>query len=259
LAAEPRIVRCPDYRLRLFLSVDLAGSTQFKAGKGKDPVGGYEPLWAKVTRDFYLDFPKLLEKGYSRESGKLQDINLNDHFPKVWKTLGDEIIFCCRVVNETHVAACISAFLYAIKEFGQQLDNDGGHLDLKGSAWLADFPAPNITVGKKFRKDRLDEDFELAADSNPDQVDFLGNGIDCGFRISRFAATDQCALSLDLALILASQAENWAFGNRLSYNERHILKGVLKDRPYPIILLDTERKPDRKEVRSAEWELIGKG
>lgn len=258
MAADVVGPRCPDYRLRLFLSVDLAGSTQFKAGEGKKPVAGYEPLWAKVTREFYLDFPKLVEMGYSLDVAKLQDTVFTDRFPRVWKTLGDEIIFCCRVFSQTHVAVCVSAFLYAIKEFGARLDNDGGHLDLKSSAWLADFPAPNITVSKKFRKDRLDEEFEADADKYPDKVDFLGNGIDCGFRISRFAATDKCALSLDIAFIIASQPDSWGFANRLVYNDRHILKGVLKDRPYPIFVIDTERKPARKDVRDAEWALVGK-
>lgn len=256
--AEVRLAKCPAYRLRLFLSVDLAGSTQFKASKGKEEFFGYEPLWAKVTRDFYLEFPKLIEKGYSLECGKLHDAALKESFPKVWKTLGDEIIFCCRVFDSTHVAVCMSAFLYAIREFGNQLDTDGGYLDLKSSAWLADFPSPNITVSKKLRSDRLDEDFEAEADANPDQVDFLGNGIDCGFRISTFASTDRCALSLDLAFIIAGEADNWPFGSKFIYNDRHILKGVIQDRPYPIFLIDTERKPARKSVRSAEWSLVGK-
>lgn len=125
---------------------------------------------------------------------------------------------------------------------------------------MASFPAPNVTVklsGNKFGADQFDELFELEADAKPHTVDFLGNGIDGGFRIAQFAASDRCALSVELAWLLAQAAERNQFNGRFTYHSRHILKGVIRNRPYPIVSIDTERNHSRRMVRTKERHLNG--
>lgn len=249
---------CADYRLRLFQSVDLAGSTAFKAGAGEKPVRNTsQPIWVQKTREFYREFPKLIAQAYAKEVPKLGP-NFEGAYPKVWKTVGDEILFCCRVQNPRHLAVCMAAFLSAIRVFGRKLDDEGKQLDLKGSAWVAAFPTPNVTVSvgnDAFTADMFDEEFEAKADATPHEVDFLGNGIDCGFRIARFAATDRCAISVELAWLLSMPVAGEHLPYKFVYHDRHILRGVIKDRPYPITLIDTERNDSRKNVRRKEAAL----
>lgn len=254
---------CPEYRLRLFLSVDLAGSTAFKIGRGRDAANGNssQPLWVQVTRDFYREFPKLVQQFFTRRVNG-QHNTLQGKFPLVWKTVGDEILFCCRVVSIEHVALCMEAFLEALRAFGETLDQAGKHLDVKGAGWLAVFPAPNVTVTLDetiLRADQFDENFENSADIDPKSVDFLGNGIDCGFRVAGKAASDRFALSVELAWLLAEAAHRGFFNGKFSYHDRQILKGVLRDRPYPIVTIETERNLSRQTVRAYERRLTGQG
>jgi hypothetical protein len=210
----------------------------------------------KITRDFYREFPGLLRQDY--QFG--QRAELKDHCRKVWKTVGDEIIFCCRVLDLEHLAICVAAFLKALRNFGVTLDNAGRYLDVKGAGWIAAFPAPNVTVSlgsAVLGADQFDEGFEKKADLDPRSVDFLGNAIDGGFRVASHAASDRFALSVELAWLLARAAADGLFSATFSYHDRHILKGVLRNRPYPIVSLDTERNMSRKEVSNAERQLRG--
>jgi len=250
---------CPEYRLRAFFSVDLAGSTAFKAGAGSAAVADArsEPLWVRTTRNFYREFPKMVERSYIvGERGDLSSL-----FPKVWKTVGDEILLCCRIIDLHHLAHCVRAFLEALRQYGERLDGSGRHLDVKGAAWLAAFPHPNVTVSLrdvKLSADQFDEAFEAAADNSPRDVDFLGNGIDCGFRVAGRSATDRCTVSIELAWLLAEASERKMFrGFEFKYHDRHQLKGVLRDKPYPIFSLDTERSYDRQQTRIYEQKLNG--
>jgi hypothetical protein len=66
-------------------------------------------------------------------------------------------------------------------------------------------------------------------------------------------------LSVELAWLLCEAANRGIFtGGRFSYHDRHVVKGVLRDRPYPIVTLDTERNHSRQEVRKRELKLIGR-
>lgn len=201
---------CPEYRLRLFLSVDLAGSTAFKNGPGDSHLEGSGPhqIWLERFRHFYRQFPNLVTQYYkSQAHGIGADA---DAFPRLWKTIGDEILFCCRVTSLAHVAACVTGFLDALDAYGIILDNDGGHMDLKGAGWVAGFPAPNVTVALAGRGDEgaeYDEDLEAQADLKPERFDFLGNGIDGGFRIAKYAASDRFAASVELMWLLAEAAQ----------------------------------------------------
>ncbi len=256
--------RCPDYRLRLFLSVDLAGSTAFKTGQGRElSDGSSQPLWVKVTRDFYREFPKLIQEAFDRLSNGSSERDLSEaRHPQVWKTVGDEILFCCRVWSLEHLVSCVNAFLDALRTFGEILDQGGKHLDVKGAGWLAAFPAPNVTatLGDVFlNADQFDEAFEARADEDPKLVDFLGNGIDCGFRIAGKAASDRFVLSVELAWLLAEAAHRDLFGRSFAYHDRQILRGVLRDRPYPIVSIETERNLSRRTVRQYERRMMQHG
>lgn len=116
-----------------------------------------------------------------------------------------------------HLAACITAFLGALEDYGRILDRDGKRLDVKGAGWVAAFPAPNVTVeilrsgaAQADAADQIEEELEQRADAAPGALDFLGKQIDSGFRTAKNAASDR-SLSLELAWLLADAAHSEIF------------------------------------------------
>jgi hypothetical protein len=96
-------------------------------------------------------------------------------------------------------------------------------LRLKGSAWLAKFPSPNIEV----------EVPELAKDGRTTPTDFIGPDIDLGFRLGKFAHPSTVCVSLDLLDVVLRAANRELLDCYLAGREE--LKGVLFGRPYPVV------------------------
>lgn len=251
---------CPEYRVRLFLTVDLVGSTAYKAKASDQESKPKEPHseWVGRFRNFYLQFPQILSSAYKEtETGKNGD---EEKPPQVWKTIGDEILFCCRVHSVRHLACCVSAFLKALEVYGARLDTDGIALDVKGAGWLAAFPAENISIevfngavsSTADEDDYLTEKFECDADEWPHKFDFLGTGIDTGFRISKNAGVDRFTSSIGLAYLLSQAAQSNHFSGRFTYHGREKFKGVNRDQPYPVVSIETDRDPMRRKLRARE-------
>ncbi len=251
---------CPEYRVRLFLTVDLVGSTAYKAksSEGKENNKEPHPEWVNRFRKFYQQFPQILDSSYKEtETGKKSGAELP---PQVWKTIGDEILFCCRVLSVQHLACCVSSFLRALETYGSTLDSDGIPLDVKGSGWVAAFPAENISIevfngsvsATVSNEDYVTEHFESAADSEPHKFDFLGTGIDTGFRIAKNAASDRFTASIGLAYLLSKAAQENQFAGRFTYHGRERFKGVNRDQPYPVVSIEAERDPVKRRLRARE-------
>ncbi|HML29935.1 MAG TPA: hypothetical protein PKE16_14100, partial [Hyphomicrobium sp.] len=146
--------------------------------------------------------------------------------------------------------------------YGKTLEQNEINLDVKGSGWLAAFPTPSTTV-KIISEDPSDsnipeEEFELRADRDPISHDFLGRDMDYGFRISKNAASDRFTASIELAYLLADAARLDIFQGKFRYHGRQVLKGVIRDRAYPVVSVDTERSVARRELREHENALTGK-
>jgi len=257
---------CPEYRSRIFLSVDLVGSTGFKGGSGAEAGDSVHPVWIVEIGNFYQEFPTSLRRFFDRqaEAANLATSGL-EAFPTTWKRVGDEIIFCCRVHSRDHLVCIVNAFIQALADYGKILEACGGHLDVKGTAWLAAFPSPNITVpmGDDDQNSPSifpDEKVEGRADTTPHEFDFLGKSIDCGFRLGRFSSADKLVLSVELAFALceAAESDGCHFIGIFDYDGRRELKGVLAGRPYPIVTIDTQRKAIRRKVLKQEMTLMGR-
>ncbi|PZP45311.1 MAG: hypothetical protein DI595_19015 [Agrobacterium fabrum] len=97
----------PEYRLRLFLSVDLVGSTAYKSKEGNTNL-----KWIKAFQKFYGEFPNQFTKNYKAVCTNIPEIpNLEiEATPKVWKTIGDEILFVNRVNSITQLGAYVTSF-----------------------------------------------------------------------------------------------------------------------------------------------------
>lgn len=199
--------------IRLFLSVDAAGSTEFKTG----PARRDSLLWLDVFRDFFRNFPIMMIGQVGME------FLAEDSLPEVavWKFMGDEAIFVAAPASPEEVTLLVRAHFNAMAAYEAEYLADLP-LRLKGSAWLARFPSPNIEI----------EVPELARGGKA-QTDFIGPDIDLGFRLGKFAWPATVTVSLDLLDVVLRA------GNRdlmeFFLVGREPLKGVLFGRPYPAI------------------------
>jgi hypothetical protein len=255
----------PEYRIRLFLSVDLTGSTHFKSLENQTNF-----IWLKAFQKFYGEFPALYSEKYDlicNNRANVCDEVEQPLRPKVWKTIGDEIIFVNRIHSVTHLGAYISAFSEALKEFGNEIHGIHG-LNTKGNGWIAAFPNPNcsIQLSKEGdtapvggQNDIVTEEFESAADEKPNEFDFLGKGIDGGFRIARNSSIDTFTISPALAYLLCKAKKNSDMTNfecDFLFHETQSLKGVVSGRHYPIVSIDTNRDSAQREIEKLQADLL---
>lgn len=200
--------------LRLFLSVDMVGSTQFKArftGKGSEG-------WLDTFRAFFTNFPLMLAGQLAFEFLEDDDTPAVD----VWKVMGDEVIFVAEPSSAEELTSILRALLRTMKLY------EASHFDLlplrlKGTGWLADFGEHNIELDIP----------ELSASDVAPHVDYIGPDLDLGFRISKFARPASLVLSLDLVELLLDASN--VSGLSLYLVGQEELKGVMFGRPYPII------------------------
>lgn len=207
--------------LRLFLSVDMVGSTEFKARfSGQESDG-----WLPIFRTFFTQFPLMM-------AGQIGFAFLDDPATPaidVWKVMGDEVLFTADPASADEMTAILLAVLrtmrlYEARHFGDL------PLRLKGTAWLAELDGPNIRV----------EIPELSSGAGA-HFDFIGPDIDLGFRVTKFARPGVMAVSLDvLEAILASEAGGAA---GLYLLGREALKGVMFGQPYPMVWLHDADAP----------------
>jgi hypothetical protein len=253
----------PEYRIRLFLSVDLVGSTAYKSKDGNTNL-----KWIKAFQKFYGEYPKQFAKNYKSVCADTPEICKDEakNTPKVWKTIGDEILFVNRVNSITHLGAYVRAFSDTLIEFGREVNSAFG-LNTKGNGWIAAFPNPNRSIRLSVNgsdpligeNEVLTEEFEAAVDEKPSNYDFLGKGIDGGFRIARNSSIESLTISPALAYLLCKAKRNvdtTKFDNRFVFHEPQEFKGVVKDQKYPVISLITSRDDGFDKLQSLEAELL---
>jgi len=254
---------CPRYRVRLFLSADLGNSTSFKSSHPPH-------LWAAVFRDFYDSFAQIFKRNHleivSERGGEFS--SLKDRPPLLWKTVGDEVIFVNTVDSCFEVFVLILAFSRALSEYGEELrtDQERNGLSIKGNGWIASFPYPNISIlvpgsnGGKGNDLQATEALERKADSNPSQHEFLGTGIDYGFRIGSHSSEDFVSISPALADILARARVNEDYHDlavELTVKPPMKLKGVMDGRDYPVIGIPIDRSAKWASFRKLQGKLLG--
>ncbi len=257
-------ISVPDYRVRLFLSVDLTGSTAFKSKENSF-------VWLKAFQLFYGEFPAMFAVEYTRVCEGIGSIHPTEKAapPQIWKTIGDEILFVNRVHSITHLGAYVTAFSNSLHKFGESLGQFKG-LNTKGNGWVAAFPSPNCSIGvseggNSDPMSGLDElrseAFESEVDKAPGNYDFLGKGIDGGFRISRNSTVNSFTISPALAFLLTLAKGNplaTSFELDFRFHEPQSFKGVVAGLPYPIISIDTVRTAGEKHLQELEAKLLQK-
>lgn len=249
---------CAKFRVRLFLSVDLSGSTAFKNSRDGEVRDRASPKWVTTFETFYRDFPAKFRSTYAAQKTPQSG---TDDCPKLWKAVGDELVFCGRVNNRKSVMIALMAFIQTLHDYRRSFSKDGLPLNLKGAGWLASFPEPNRAVNLRSSGGGTNyltasEALEAAADSQPFEYDFLGKAIDTGFRVAGFAKPERFVLSVQLAKLLASCAQGAGFDYDIRFEEPVALKGVNGGEAYPVLYIDTLTHLATESIRLQERRFL---
>lgn len=257
--------------LRLFLSVDLVGSTALKQASGlpmspptdDQKLSDLTPKWLAELAGFYsaiqVKFAKFI-RDYN------ENIPAETGWPSVgeaslWKVNGDELIYVADLTSAREGVALLYVWLETARDYRKELQQKGSPLDVKLAAWTAGFPIHNIEVIfsddnfstnsylRSLAEQRAPEEFnyfllERWYSGDADKCkglrrDFVGPSLDIGFRLASKASPRKFVVNLELAFF-------WAKAGQL-LNGKHLhlffdglqdLKGVFGNRPYPIFWLD---------------------
>lgn len=247
--------------LKLFLSVDISGSTNFKnivnlqllQERIKQREDLFKILKNKIKNDHRTEedieqiFNETLYKNISKEEADwgitiettfndfhtlfLRYLEKNDIPPEscmLWKALGDEIIYVHDIKNHDTLHKTVTSFSLALREYDKKL-KELNILRLKGLAWTAGFPVRNRIVNFPFP----------VVNNDPDNLhrfpreDYLGPDMDIGFRLGKETWPGIMTISIELAQLLGDvHIKNQM---EISLVGWKVLKGVWKNIPYPIL------------------------
>ncbi|NQX11834.1 hypothetical protein HQQ80_09385 [Microbacteriaceae bacterium VKM Ac-2855] len=217
---------------KLFLSVDLVGSTNFKQRSAE---------WIDSFLSFYEGFPRDLDAA-------LDELRHNETcVPTLWKAVGDELIFTADVSDEAEIYFLVRAWLRAMELHEPGLEKS--QMTTKGGAFLACFPGPDREVAIPLNPTRGDSD-KYSSVRNEEALqnrdyskflfDYLGPSIDTGFRVLSACSPRYFTLSVEVAWAMAQHqlSINSSSSTDFSLMDERELKGVWKGRPYPLFSID---------------------
>lgn len=266
-------------KLRLFLSVDLVGSTALKQQADQLPIAAPRedetiekagPNWVLDIANFYRDISARFASHWAAYSQQTLSTWPTQHAAKLWKINGDELIYSAELTSTKQCYALVFVWMQACLSFRTDLMKRNPKLDVKMSAWVAGFPFQN-TEAIFPRQDSSDfndwpsvplhyyrlQSWYAASEKEQSELyiqDFIGPSIDKGFRISQLATPRKFSISSELAYVL-SAIGNYPDGMDLKfgYDGQVALKGVLGGTPYPAFWIDTH---DQDELSKAEQLLL---
>lgn len=172
--------------------------------------------WLPFFFDFFEDFPTYFRRNTSARF--LEKNNVKEVSVETWKTLGDELLFHTSLKDSRQASILLKAFTKTIEDYNIfiQESSQDSNLSLKGTAWVSGFPVSNAIIRAG------------------DQIDFIGPGIDLGFRLTKHSSETKMVISIGLALLVLKDA-----GNELEfgYDSRTQLKGITNGKGYPVIYI----------------------
>ncbi|AWK88494.1 hypothetical protein [Azospirillum thermophilum] len=255
-------------RMRLFMSIDLVGSTALKqsgsfpiqAPNDGDRMTDAGSRWFVEITKFYTEFQAKFARHWQHYCSAVasEPMQPTGETPQLWKSNGDELIYVMEITTAKECAATVICWLRSGKEYRRQLRDKGSSLDVKMAAWVAGFPVVNSEVIFQPPSDiqtveSEDEIPELVHYDLLDRwhsgdegrrglsIDYIGPSIDTGFRVASKATPRKFTLSLETAFILSlPQMQRDMNDIVFRYDGRETLKGVLGGKPYPIFWIDTQ-------------------
>lgn len=211
--------------LVLFVSFDLVNSTKFKT---------YNYLnWFNVI----YEITDKIREGVKSIDGNFQ----------LWRSIGDEVVFTIVVSNRKKVEMIIQKVFDLVNKIHLSIKDgsifsssktireinicelrEQNILSIKATAWIA---LVSNDIEKDEFKYNLRYDYHVA--DNVRVVEFQGNDIDTGFRISKKCTNPRrLTLSLELAYILSESKYIKSKLHIIAYDK---LKGIWDNRLYPVI------------------------
>ena len=194
-------------RLKLFLSLDIVGSTAYKQPLDLSKTPAREAInWAYTIQSFYRAVEKGVENTWqrleemSRELGRVVGPR-----PRLWKTIGDEVVYWKEMENDCDIWFAVAVWAKVIEIAREDLSNSGSGLDVKPTLWIAGFPIRNRVVATQLGEgnplDAIDQFY--TRDDCANTVDFIGPGIDVGFRLCGLSSPKKMSISVDCAYLMA--------------------------------------------------------
>ena len=270
-------------RLKLFLSVDLVGSTKLKHDEdvlstkvaieaSLEAVGA---KWFTYLIDFYSGYEEIFIEEWKRTFSK--DGIAESHWsssdtPSLWKVNGDELIYVLTISHPGQIVCALVSWKNALIRYRAHLHERNPALDVKATAWMAGFPIGNHEVafwgdlsnaqpgapehaGKTGQYYRLSEWYKAQENGHKSEYvkDYIGPAVDTGFRIASFASPRRFPVSIEIAFFLSKFSFDLAVQNdiALHFYGRESMKGVLSGIPYPIFWIDTS-SPDDELVKAED-------
>ncbi|MCL2193087.1 MAG: hypothetical protein FWB78_06805 [Treponema sp.] len=245
---------------RIFLSVDIIGSTSAKKGSTSDEwVEGFAAFLHSVNILYQNKFSKVIGKHcrdtcekkpclpkFSQDAqddpaeaqnGSSEGERPPYHAVHFWKYIGDEVVLTADLFCKKHHASMhVLALAETVKEFNRKdrmgcdvstqeaLAKFGNKLRVKAFAWVGGFPVRNIELRLRGQKSQYVKDF-------------LGPSIDLGFRLAKFASEDKLVISPSLAYLIASEPGDDKSHVPLCFGGMVELKGIKDQQPliwYPV-------------------------
>ncbi|MEH2508587.1 hypothetical protein V1290_007398 [Bradyrhizobium sp. AZCC 1578] len=277
-------------KLRLFLSVDIVGSTAFKqAGKRRakeeaddSQTPPAEP-WFSPIAQFYKGMEQAVAREWMIAEARSNQIKWPPgDSPELWKSVGDEVIYTKLLSDHRQALTTLNAWIKAVAHYRVRLKQQFPSLDLKSTAWIAGFPVHNAEVffrtsasPAKLEDDEGDEvysnlsllhEYYTNESSAGLTRDFIGPAIDTGFRLAQLSSPRRLVVSVELALMLIHAVRTQPSDEHYDYEKprfffhgRHSFKGVFGGLPYPVFWIDMRPSPDleRTEDKLNRAEPLG--
>lgn len=207
------------------------------------------------SRRYFFDAWGNLEKEHGTAN-----VSLGEK-PRVWKTIGDEILYVKLLTDHRQLCSTLSCWMKAVQQLRSFVKSKDSRLDVKSTAWTAGFPLKNkevVVSSASDHEDDADGNFFVASArlldkyySNTElsktvEIDYVGPSIDIGFRISNQSSSRRFAISADIAYILSLTTPHPPLlpEIRLWYSESIPLKGVFGGVEYPIFWIDMSSPGD---------------
>lgn len=244
----------------LILSADIVGSTALKQNAGFSPHALETILSSSLTEDQKKDAVKKIEKWFDvlryfyTESTNIFNNEFNDlknnedesdvgGVPMLWKTVGDEVLFYQNVTKPRHISNTIIAWRKAMQCLRAGLKAHEQRLDVKCTAWLAEFPVENKILvapsGSMSGASACDSATTFDEKMRSCNGDFVGPSIDIGFRLAALSTSRKFMISLDVAYFLAKVSTD---DISIHYDGRQYFKGVAGGVEYPTFWIDMGEK-----------------
>lgn len=270
--------------IKLFLSVDIAGSTKLKNVNNYYQIQDFCEEYTSIEKKFidseapaglppktphkvidvykqicenesHQDWSDIIERclgdfHYNFNSRLHPDSTSKSDSIIPWKMAGDELIYCIPVPERKDVYNYLLAFFLTLRYFDKQYYDKGSEIiRLKGSAWTAGFPIRNRRMTP------------IKYLSQPNLEDYMGPEIDIGFRISKHTFPGLMVVSLELAYILTDSRLSIPDDERIGVIDTgwEELKGVWEGNKYPIFWIDlpqkyySEEKANNEEINAINY------